>query len=110
MREGTPLCAACRPRVAILWARSRKYPSPPVCEAFAARVKAGSAHGKATVPCADTGSKIKQEKGAVPHGGPAAAHCVRQSRPLQGIPPISKEIALRCRIWEKGSWSGASIP
>ena len=86
-------------RVAILWARSRKYPSPPVCEAFAARAKAGSTHGKATVPRADTGSKIKQEKGTVPHVGPAPAHCVRQSRPLQGIPPLLKEMAFRCRIW-----------
>ena len=41
MQERTPLRAACQPRVATLWARSRKYPSPPVCEAFAARVKAG---------------------------------------------------------------------
>lgn len=42
---------------------------------------------------------LKQEKGAVPHGGPAPAHCVRQSRPLQGFPPLLKEMALRCRIW-----------
>ena len=52
-----------------------------------------------TVPRADTGSKIKQEKGTVPHGGLAPAHCVRQSRSLQGFPPLLKEMALRCRIW-----------
>lgn len=66
---------------------------------LAARVKAGPTHREATVPRADTGSKIKQEKGTVPHGGPAPAHCVRQSRSLQGFPPLLKEMALRCRIW-----------
>ena len=72
---------------------------PAGLRAVEARVKAGSAHGKATVPRADTRSKIKQEKGTVPHVGPAPAHCVRQSRPLQGIPPLLKEMAFRCRIW-----------
>ena len=35
---------------------------PAGLRAVEARVKAGSAHGKATVPRADTRSKIKQEK------------------------------------------------
>ena len=30
---------------------------------------------------------------------PRPAHCVRQSRSLQGFPPLLKEMALRCRIW-----------
>lgn len=54
---------------------------------------------KQRFPVRIQGRKSSRRKGRCRMSAPAPAHCVRQSRPLQGIPPLLKEMAFRCRIW-----------